>query len=184
MVIGSDPPLENVPHFQYLGSRLQGDGSDEADVGHRLEIAQSAFSSLSYLWADHRLSRTTKLCVCSSLTHCCEAWTLNRTVTRSINGFNSRCLHVMTGEHYRETATAPAYDLVLAVRKRRLRYLGHVLRMPADRMVRCALRALVSDAVKYPTGSLFSDCQGVALPQLVAMAANCAIWRAKVASLS
>ena len=32
VVIGSDPPLENVPHFQYLGSRLQGDGSDEADV--------------------------------------------------------------------------------------------------------------------------------------------------------
>ena len=113
VVIGSDPPLENMPHFQYLGSRLQGDGSDEADVDHRLEIVQSAFSSLSHLWADHRLSRTTKLrlyrvCVCSSLTHCREAWTLNRTVTRSINGFNSRCLHVMTGEHYRETATAPA----------------------------------------------------------------------------
>ena len=140
VVVGSDPPLENMPRFQYLGSRLQGDGSDEADVDHRLEIAQSAFSSLSHLWADHRLSRTTKLrlyriCVCSSLTHCCEAWTLNRTVTRSINGFNSRCLHVMTGEHYRETATAPAYDLMLAVRRRRLRYLGHVLRMAADRMV-------------------------------------------------
>ena len=58
--------------------------------------------------------RTTKLrlyriCVCSPPTHCCEAWTLNRTVIRSINGFNNWCLHVMTGEHYRETATAPAY---------------------------------------------------------------------------
>ena len=79
VVIGSDPPLENVPHFKYLGSRLQGNGSDVADVDHRLEIAQSAFSSLSHLWADHRLSRTTKL------------------------------------------------------------------RMPADKMVRCALMALVSD---------------------------------------
>ena len=142
VLIGSDPPLENVPNFDYLSSRLQGDGSDDADVRHRLEIAQSAFSSLSHLWADHRLSRTTKLrlyrvCVC-----CCEAWTLNRTVIRSINGFNSRCLHVMTGGHYRETATAPAYDLVLAVRRRRMRYLGHVLRMPSDRMVRCALMAL------------------------------------------
>ena len=90
----------------------------------------------------------------------------------------------MTGVHYREPATAPAYDLVLAVRRRRLRYLGHVLRMSADRMVRCALMALVSDAVKYPAASLFSDCQGVALPQLVAMASNHAMWRAKVASLS
>ena len=43
VAIGSDPPLENVPNFQYLGSRLQGDGSDEADVRHRLEIAKSAF---------------------------------------------------------------------------------------------------------------------------------------------
>ena len=90
----------------------------------------------------------------------------------------------MTGEHYRETATAQAYDLVLAVRRRRLRYLGHVLRMAADRMVRCALMPLVSGSVIYPTGSLFSDCQGVPLPQLVAMAANRAMWRAKVASLS
>ena len=191
MAIGSDPPLENVHNFQYLGSRLQGDGSDKADVGHRLEIAQSAFSSLSHLWVDHRLSRTTKLrlyrvCVCSSLTHCCEAWALNRTVMRLINGFNSRCLHVMTGDHYRETATAPPYDLVLAVRRRRLRYLGHVLRMPADGMVRRAVMALVSYsmAMQYPTGRLFSDCQGVALPQRVAMASNRATWRAKVASLS
>ena len=72
VAVGSDPPLENVPNFQYLGSRLQGDGSDEADVRHRLEIAKSAFCSLSHLWTDHRLSRTTKLrlyrvCVCSSL---------------------------------------------------------------------------------------------------------------------
>ncbi len=165
VVIGSDPPLENVPHFEYLGGRLQGDGSDEADGRHRLEIAQSAFSSLSHLWADHRLPRKTKLrlyrvCVCSSL---------NRTVIRSINGFNSMCLHVMTVENYRETATAPAYDLVLAVRRRRLRYLGHVLRMPADRMVRCALMALVIYASHYPSGRLFRDSQGIALPYILAI---------------
>ena len=65
----------------------------------------------------------------------------------------------MTGEQYRETATATAYDLVLALCRRRLSYLGHVLRMPADRMVRCALMALVIDASHYPTGSLFSDCR-------------------------
>ena len=124
-----------------------------------------------------------RVCVCSSLTHCCEAWTLNRAVTRTINGFNSRCLHVLTGEQYRETAIAPAYDLVLAVRRRRLRYLGHVLRMPAERMVRRALLALVSDSVMYPTGSLFSDCQSVALSQIVAMASSRSMWRARVASL-
>ena len=110
--------------------------------------------------------------------------TLNRTVIRSINGFNSRCLHVMTGEHYRETATAPAYDLVLAVRRRRMRYLSYVLRMPSDGIVRCALMALVIDTSHYPSGSLLSDCQGIALPQLVVMALSRSMWRAKVASLS
>ena len=63
--------------------------------GGSLPMITLSFSSLNNLWADHRLSRTTKLrlyrvCVCSLLTHCCEAWTLNRTVIRSINGFNSR----------------------------------------------------------------------------------------------
>ena len=72
----------------------------------------------------------------------------------------------------------------LAVRRRRLRYLGHVLRMPTDRMVQRALMALMMDSSQYPTDSLFSDCQGVALSQLVAMASNRSMWRAKVASLS
>ena len=61
--------------------------------------------------------------MCSSLTHYCKVWAVNRTVIRSINGFNSRCLHIMAGEDYPVTATAPAFDLVLAVRRRRLWYL-------------------------------------------------------------
>ena len=129
---------------------------------HRLEIAQSAFSSLSHLWADHILSRTTKLrlyrvCVCSSLTHCCEAWTLNRTVMRSINGFNSRCLHIMTGDHYRETATAPPYDLVLAVRRRRLCYLGHVLYQSANGFQVSLWE--VREFVKPSSIVFYRDCQ-------------------------
>ena len=75
-----------------------------------MDFAQSAFGSLSHMWTDHRLSRATKLklyrlSVCSSLTHCCTAWTLTSTVVRRSNGFNSRCLHVITGENYRTTAT-------------------------------------------------------------------------------
>ena len=96
-----DDILENVLTFEYLGSRLQCDGDDLVDVRHRMDIAQAAFGSLSHLWTDHRLSPETKLrlyrlSVCSSLTHCCTAWALTRTVRRMINGFNSRCLHVIT----------------------------------------------------------------------------------------
>ena len=143
MYVGNEA-LDNVLYFEYLGSQLQGDGEDEADVRHRMDVAQAAFGSLSHLWSDHRLSRATKLrlyrvSVCSTLTHSCEAWTLTRTVVCS----NSRCLHAITGEDYRTTATVPEYNLVLAVRKRRLRYLGHVLHLPAESIVRRSLLALV-----------------------------------------
>ena len=180
--------LDNVLHFEYLGSQLQGDGEDEADVRHRMDIAQAAFGSLSHLWSDHRQSRATKLrlyrvSVCSTLTHSCEAWTFTRTVVRMINGFNSRCLYAITGEDYRTTATVPVYNLVLAVRKRRLRYLGHVLRLPAESIVRRSLLALVKGGAQYPEGSLFSDCEA-ALPQLEALSLDRSAWRDKVSSLT
>ena len=40
--------LDNVLYFEYLGSQLQGDGEDEADVRHRMDVAQAAFGSLSH----------------------------------------------------------------------------------------------------------------------------------------
>ena len=113
-------------------------GSGEADVRHRMDVVEFPCA---------RCSRTR------------EAWTLTRTVVRMINGFNSRCLHAITGEDYRTTATVPVYNLVLAVCKRRLRYLGQVLRLPAESIVRRSLVALVKRGAHYPEGSLFSDCE-------------------------
>ena len=183
-----DNVLENVLNIEYLGSRLQCDGDDQVDVRHRMDIAQAVFGSLSRIWTDHRLSRETKLrlyklSVCSSLTHCCTAWALARQVSRTINGFNSRCLHVITGKDYRTTATTRVYDLVLAVRKRRMRYLGHVLRLSPDRIVRRALIALVKGGTHYPDGSLFSDSELENVQELLDTAMNRSAWRAKVASL-
>ena len=88
--------LGNVYSFEYLGSRLQGDGDDEADMRYRMDIAQAAFASLSHLWTNHRLSRNLKLrlnnlCVCSTLTHSCEAWNLPKAVAVGKNT-NSRFL--------------------------------------------------------------------------------------------
>ena len=71
---------------------------------------------------------------CSSLMHGSEAWTLTPRALAMLNGFNSRQLHRITGRSYREEATKPSYDLLTAVR--RYQWLGHILRMPADRLVR------------------------------------------------
>ena len=64
--------------------------------------------------------------------------------------FNSRCLHEITGEEYRDTAISPAYNLLLAVRQRRLRYLGHLLRLPRDSVVRRTLIAMTDGGQPEP----------------------------------
>ena len=102
---------------------------------------------------------------------------------RSVNGFNSRCLHIITGQDYRVTATAPEYDLLLAIRQRRLRYLGHILRMPESRVVRRALVALAKGGSVYPKGSLFMDCQTMKFHQLVALAQRRGAWNALATQL-
>ena len=59
--------------------------------------------------------------------------------------------------------------MLLAIRQRRLRYIGHILRMPKSRVVRRALVALVKGGTVYPKGSLFMDWQAIAMDHLVAL---------------
>ena len=133
--------LENVYSFEYLGSRVQCDGDESADVEYRMGIAQSVFNSLSHMWADHRLPETMKLRlytsgVCSSFTHVCDAWTMTALVRKMINGFNSRCLSVITGKEPHLTASNPDFNLIDTISKRRLRFAVHILRMSPNRLLR------------------------------------------------
>ena len=133
---------------------------------HQLDIAQTEYSAFSRcFWQDNRLPITFKLriyrsAVSTTLTHACEAWTLTSNVQQKINGFNSRCLHIITGDSYRNTATKPVFNLVRAIRRRRFKYLGHVLRMHPDRLIRQTLLAYVNGPNGAPDGSLLDDCQG------------------------
>ena len=180
--------IENVYSFEYLGSRVQCDGEDMADVTHRMNIAQAQFSSLYHMWNDHRLPTSMKLrlyktAVCFSLTHACEAWDMSQRVTRSINGFNSRCLHLITKKSYRSTATAPDYNLLLAIRRRRLRFLGHILRLNDSRLLKQSLTAYVRGGTAPPTGSLMMDCENVPLVELQLAAEDRTAWRRRVEDL-
>ena len=53
--------IENVLSFDYLGSRVSGDGSESADIEHRMIIAQERFASLNNIWRDNMLSQAMKL---------------------------------------------------------------------------------------------------------------------------
>ena len=127
-----------------------------------MDIAQARFTSLFHIWDDHRLSILLRLrlycaAVCSTFSHASEAWDLTESVVKNINGFNSRCLHTITGKSYRETAVNPDFNLVRSIRQRRLRYLGHILRLPPERLLRKALFAYVLGSDSVPEGSLIAD---------------------------
>ena len=180
--------IENVYFFEYLGCKFTADGDSMADIKHRLDIAQAAFGSLNKLWSDHRLPTSMKLrlyktAVCSTLTHACEAWDFTKEARRTVNGFNSRCLNRLTGKSYRATATDPDFDLVLAIRKRRMRYLGHLLRMSSDRLVRRTLIAYVSSPDGPPKGSLLDDCTSKHIEELNAQASDRKTWRMMIDNL-
>ena len=112
--------------------------------------------------------------VCSTLTHGSEAWTLTPRALATLNGFNSRQLHRITGRSYREEATQPSYDLLTAVRRRRHQWLGQILRMPADRLVR---RAVLGQRAgpPYQPGSLLMDTP-LPMNELALRAADCRKW--------
>ena len=180
--------IDNLYSFEYLGSRDQCDGDETADVLYRMNIAQSVFSSYFHLWSDLRLPLSMKLrlyqrAVCSTFTHVCEGWDLSDHVSKSINGFNSICLHIITKKNYRETATIPEIDLLMHIRKRRLRFLGHILWMDASRLLRQTLVAYVHGGYTVPPGSLLEDCPRIPFEDLASLARDRCGWRTFIDSL-
>ena len=113
-----------------------------------------------------------------------KAWILTPRALATLNGFNSRQLHRITGRSYREEATTPSYDLLTAVRTRRHQWLGHILRMPANRLVRRAVLALGQRAgPPYQPGSILMDAP-FPLDELVLRAADRRGWARDTRSLS
>ena len=162
-VVMEGEALDSVYQFDYLGCRFTSDGDDAADMRHRITIAGERSRSLDYMWHDNRLPRSLKLrlytaSVCSALTHGSEAWMLTPRALAMLNGFNSRQLHRITGRSYRDEATTSSYDLLKAVRTRRRQWLGHILRMPSDRLLRRAVLVLGQQTgPPYQPGSLLMD---------------------------
>ena len=138
--------LKNVFKFKYLGSIFAADGSHVHDVKRRCAMAQERFGALRQVFNSDvslRLKlKVYKVAVCSLLTYGCEAWDLTERTMAMINGCNARCLSHITGQtaHAEASARTRSYDLVGAIRQRRHRWLGHILRMPNNRYIKEAIK--------------------------------------------
>ena len=126
-----------------------------------MALARTRFGTMYHIWDSKILSLEVKLqlydsAVLSVLVYGCEAWCLVESMMRSLNGWNSRCLNLMTGRSYREEAVEPSVELVSLVISSRIRWMGNVLRTEESYLLKKVVVGYVKDKSEggYPAGSI------------------------------
>ena len=180
-----DKEAENCWHFPYLGAIFESGGGQIADVHRRIMLATVRFGQMRHVWKAKALHLRLRMrlyiaSVCSILTYGSEDWCLDSDICRMINGANSRMVSVITGRTPHEEAKegSKSFDLLRAIRARRLTWLGHILRMDDDRLLAKAVRH------KYDTrseGDILSDAPKTeSWAELKAWAQDKKKWRMRV----
>lgn len=143
--------IEKVSSFCYLGSIISEDGGTTEDIRCRIKKATAAFAQLRPIWKNKQISRKTKLRIFQSnvksvLLYGCETWSSTKTMTRKLQTFINRCLRTIIGirwprvisneELWKITKQAP---VVLTIKDRKWRWIGHTLRKEENDVTRRAL---------------------------------------------
>ena len=138
-------PAENCWEFVYLGSAFTPDGSCMQDVLRRIAMAQQRHGKMRHIWKSKDLHPRLKMrlyisAVVSIMMYGSEAWRLTKEVVKKINGANSKMVACITGRTIHDEAReGKTYDAVAGIRATRLRWLGKILRMDDDRMIKNAV---------------------------------------------
>ena len=140
----SGKELETVDHFKYLGAIISEEGSKKEILARAAQTA-AAMAKLKTIWKDRNISLRSKVklmhaLVTSIFLYACESWTLNADLQKRIQAVEMRCLRRLLGisykdhitnEEVRQTITQQVRhyeDLLTTVKKRKLRWYGHVTR--------------------------------------------------------
>nr|CAH8876432.1 unnamed protein product [Trichobilharzia regenti] len=164
--IGSEV-VEHVDRFTYLGSTISPNGLISDEISARIQGARFAFVSLRRLWRRRDVRLSTKGRVyCSSvrsvLLYGCETWPLRVEDMKRLAVFDHRCLRsisrvkwhnkVSNMEVRRRVLGKQGKSIDEVVKLQRLRWLGHVLRMPSHRLPRRAMLADIGSGWKKASG--------------------------------
>ena len=143
--------LERVEQFTYLGSVLTLNGGTEEDIKSRLSKARTAFARMKPVWKSKIYNRTTKLKLYKSivlpvLLYGSECWRMTKGDTSRLSVFHHSCLRRILGIFWpvkisnnqllQDTRQEAMNDIL---KKRRWKWLGHVMRMRQEMPARIAL---------------------------------------------
>ena len=136
--------LGTVTSFKYLGAVVSDDGS-KTEVLSRIAQTAAALTMLKPIWRDNNISLGSKVKLMRSLVifvflYACESWTLTAELEKRTQTFEMRCYRRLLNISYKDHVTNEEvrrkiqaaigeYDeLLTLVKKRKLRWYGHVSR--------------------------------------------------------
>lgn len=139
-------PVEQVSHFTYLGTVLSSDGTLDRELTVRIQKASGAFKQLYRIWNNRNIFTSTKIRIYKSavitiLIYGSEAWNTTKLRMKRMEVFHQRCLrrilkirwqnHVKNEEVLKQ---AQITSIEVFIASMRLRWYGHVVRMPDERL--------------------------------------------------
>ena len=144
-------PVETVDDFTYLGSIISADNGTKKDISTRLSKARSAFARLKPIWKSKVYSKKTKIHIYNSnvksvMLYGSEYWRIIQSDLQ-IKVFQNNCLRRIQGIFWPEKVRnedllkrCNCHSIAEELKKRRFRWLGHVLRMTNERLPKVAMR--------------------------------------------
>ena len=174
-------PLVAAFSFRYLGGKFRADGDQQQALEYRMALAADKFRVLRRVWNSSELSLELKLRVyaagvVSVLTYGCECWDMERACT-AVGAWNARRLAAITDRQIRDEYLVPSYDLLGEVRARRLKYVGHILRLEEGRLLRVAIEEEWGRQADSCRGLLYDTPRVDSFSELVLIASDSDLWR-------
>ena len=143
--------VDETEDFTYLGSMVSSDGGVAKDIQAGINKARTAFQKLRPVWRSSIFSLRTKIHRYSSnvksvLLYGSECWRTTKEEMNKLSTFNNRCLRQICRVFWPRKISNEALrdrtrtdDLANEIRRRRLRWLGHVFRMDPGSIPKTAL---------------------------------------------
>ena len=143
--------IDDVDTFTYLGGVVTSKGGCDEDISNRLCKAKTQFRRLRKIWSSSNFSIRTKIklfnsLVMSVLTYGSETWKTTEGDKKKLDTFQNRCLRqllrvrwpdkISNEELHRRTRTTKVSE---AIKERKWKWIGHVLRMDDSRICTTAL---------------------------------------------
>ena len=133
-----------MENFKYLGAIISNEGS-KPEILSRIAQTTAALSRLKIIWRGKNISLASKVklmltLILSTFLYACESWTLTAEIERRIRALEMRCYRRLLNISYKDhvtneevrnriqNATGMQDDLLTMVKKRKLRWCGHMSR--------------------------------------------------------